>query len=151
MHQNGNAAVFETTHVHHHTRWLNDEEEVSNKYMSATNDFHSKDMEPYCHPSETSKLRKARAEELMEEEGEFGAGDAIEITRDTYDASIDATNPGRNSICRKWLRKTFLPAGTLGSFIAVPAEGYCVVSNGYPDSALFYAVNFEGEVSGPIA
>lgn len=151
MHEDGDAAVLETTNKHHNTRWLTDAEEVSSDYIVATNDFHSETMEPYCHPSETSILRKARAEQLMSENNNFGVGDAVEISRDEYDASIDATNPGRNSICRKWLRKTFLPAGTLGTFIAVPQEGYCVVSNGYPDSALFYAVNLQGEVTGPIA
>lgn len=149
--KNRDAAVVEATHLHHHTRWLNDAEEVSSDYMAATNNFHSEEMYPYCHGSENSERRKARAEQLMEQNDNFGLGDAIQILKDDYDASIDATNPGRNSIDRKWLRKTFLPAGTLGSFLALPEAGYCVVTNGYPDSALFYAVNFQGEVTGPIA
>jgi len=151
MDKDGDAAILETTNKNHNTRWLNDEEEVSSDYMAATNDFHSQAMAPYCSQTETSILRKARAEQLMDQNDNFGVGDAIKISRDEYDASIDATNPGRNTICRKWIRKTFLPAGTLGTFIAVPKEGYCVVSNGYPDSALFYAVNLQGEVTGPIA
>ncbi|MHA1438616.1 MAG: C45 family autoproteolytic acyltransferase/hydrolase [Promethearchaeota archaeon] len=150
MDKSGNAAVVEVTNKRKNTRWIGEDDEHNN-YIAATNDFHSKKMEQYCHPSTTSKVRKARAEELMAAKNEFNLGDAIDITRDTYDPKLGATNPGRNTICRKWIRKTFLPGGTLGAFIALPEQEYVVACNGYPDSALFYAINFDGEVVGPIA
>lgn len=146
----GNAAVVEVTRLHNYTRWIS--AEPNTDYISATNKFHSTVMQNYGpHPSHNSEIRKVRAEELMAADNEFQLINAIQITRDVYDPDLMATNPGRNSICRKWIRQTFLPGGTLGSFVALPQQGYVVVSNGYPDSALWYGINFEGEVTGPLA
>lgn len=147
---NADAAVVEVTHKNNNIRWLGDDDESSD-YISATNAFHSDKMSKHGPRSVNSDMRKDRAEDLMKKNDEFGLGDAIEITRDGYDPALEATNPGVNSICRKWIRKTFLPGGTLGSFVALPEQEYVVVSNGYPDSAYWYAINFKGEVVGPVA
>jgi len=149
MDRTGDAAVVEATRLHNYTRWIS--AEPNTDYISATNAFHSTVMDQYGPNSHNSQIRKDRSEDLMAADNEFQLINAIQITRDFFDPDLQATNPGRNSICRKWIRQTFLPGGTLGSFIALPQQDYVVVSNGYPDSALWYGINFEGEVIGPLA
>lgn len=144
----GQAACLEITHDHNHTRWVADES--SEGYLTATNIFHSDVMFPHGPDQLTSRSRKYTMDRVLAENPTFGLNDSIRLLRNSYDSVVNATNPGIHTVNRRWVRKSLVPTGTLGSFIGLPNLNYTLVCLGYSDTGLWYAVTFE-EVIGPIA
>ena len=151
----GQAAAVEDTSKRSHVRLPGTDDEHNN-YMITTNHFRSDEMREYG-PSkknyENSYIRFSRAEHLLATSSDdFTVYDAIQIARDTYDENLGATHPeGGDTICRKGNLRSPLKSGTVNSFIALPKQEYATFCIGHPDVGHFYAINFKGEIKGPIA